>query len=72
MVEFSIMLEEVYGHMIRINIVKDDNSFLHLAQSLVHLVCLPTQHLVQNKISSQIPATLGYGSQRMIFDLVTP
>lgn len=75
MVEFSEMLLELHGCMIRINIVKDSNSFFRLAKSLVHLVCLPIQHLVQNKIFVQILVTPGTdicGSQRMIPDLVTP
>lgn len=66
----SEMLVELYGRMIRINIVKDNNRFFRLSKSMVHLLCLPIQHLVQNKISSKILASLHMdicGSQRMIY-----
>lgn len=59
MVKFSEMLVELCRCMIRINIVKDSNSFFHLAMILVHLLYLLIQHLVRNRISSQLPATLG-------------
>lgn len=58
MLEFSEKLVEIYGCMIRISSVTDSNRFFLRAKSLVHLLCLLSQHSAQDKIRSQILDTL--------------